>query len=242
MSSPSGTDTVSCSFDGCHRKVRARGLCQTHYVMQRKGLPLRPIRPKAKGPPRTTKEKAPCAFPGCDRLVVSLGYCSGHYAQLRTGKPLFPLFSRKTRAGVDRGCSVEGCDRPHDANGLCNAHAKRQRAGKPLVPLTAPKRRWKDVHGYVRVPDPAGGRRSDGSLADVPEHRVIMEEMIGRPLLPDETVHHVNGVRDDNRPENLELWSSSHPPGQRWQDKLAWAREIVARYGSWEQQELFPIP
>lgn len=62
-----------------------------------------------------------------------------------------------------------------------------------------------------------------------------MEQQIGRKLLPDETVHHKNGVRDDNRPENLELWSSSHPTGQRVSDKVEWAKMILVRYAEFDQ-------
>jgi hypothetical protein len=57
-----------------------------------------------------------------------------------------------------------------------------------------------------------------------------MEKRLGRYLLPGENVHHINGVRHDNRQGNLELWLVSQPHGQRVIDLFAWAQEIISTY------------
>jgi hypothetical protein len=62
------------------------------------------------------------------------------------------------------------------------------------------------------------------------EHILVAERLLGRHLVDGESVHHLNGVRDDNRPENLELWARPQPAGIRVSDAINWARSIYDRY------------
>jgi hypothetical protein len=65
---------------------------------------------------------------------------------------------------------------------------------------------------------------------NVKVHRVVMEQLLGRPLRDNENVHHINGDRADNRPENLELWVKTQPCGQRAVDKVRAALNLLRDY------------
>lgn len=105
-------------------------------------------------------------------------------------------------------CAVDGCERPVQTRGYCQMHyARIIRHGEPGIAES--QARTGPGSGYKRV-------RVNGQ--DMLEHRFVMEQKPGRPLWPDENVHHRNGRRSDNRPANLELRAKGQPAGQRVAD------------------------
>ena len=141
-------------------------------------------------------------------------------------------------------CWIVKCENVIQKNGLCKIHLQILEMENLATDFVVQNidfqfqpGRWnkwgkwkKTAQGYVIR------RRSERSGSKVQtqmQHRHFMEEFLGRDLLPNETVHHKNGVRDDNRLSNLELWSTQQPSGQRVEDKLVWAYEIVRLYGDY---------
>jgi hypothetical protein len=219
---------VKCSVDTCERRAVSRGMCDPHYRrVLRDGHPSPEVPVGHRG--QHLHRPTGCSVDGCHREHEARGLCGGHYARLKgTGdiRAHVPLKSPNRRKPE---CSVEGCDRliKNWATDLCSGHLYRLQkhgdvaAHKPLKNAYSGSTRNVNGQGYARV-------LVQGAW--VLEHRYVMEQALGRTLERHEDVHHRNGIRDDNRLDNLELWSSSHPPGQRVEDKIEWAIGILRLY------------
>lgn len=134
-------------------------------------------------------------------------------------------------------CLASHCERAAEVNGggLCRAH---QEAYVAIVTEEIGARVAKvrvDRSGYVHIQLSRGGIWQAA-------HRFVMCRELGRDLYPGENVHHLNGNRGDNRPENLELWVVSQPAGQRPDDLVRYARELLARYGDDNERALYEPP
>lgn len=213
---PIKSKSIKCAFPNCKGTCSVeKQYCSSHRKQIKRGVPLTPIKQKP--------ELMTCVFIGCDRRRDSAdGYCSGHKKQLKAGKPLttfrVPILI----------CTFGGCGRRHYRGGLCNPHDRQKLKGLKLTPIKTQNKAGEgslSTHGYKVYCKIINGKK-----VYLYEHRTVMEKYLGRVLLLHENIHHINGNRLDNRIENLELWSSHQPHGQRVLDKIIWAQEILNQY------------
>lgn len=191
-----------CSIDGCPKPALARGWCSMHYMRwYTNGDP---------GPAgKIQRRRRPCKVADCaNHAVTKADLCYTH----RRTKHLFlnadGTYSTTKpcacgRVAVRSSRSMDHC------RDCFVAHIKAQVVAGEIVPTT-------HAAGYAYV---------SVFKKRYAVHQIVMESMIGRELRPGESVHHKNGIRNDNSPSNLELWVKPQPYGQRPEDLVAWVVE-----------------
>lgn len=216
----------TCSVYECRRPMIARTYCTRHYQQWQVYGEARPDI-KTRRDPAERNEHGQKHCRRCEQWLEESAFAKN--AATRDGLQSNCRECRKIHVErqYSQGKECSGCSKritDKSTTGMCLPCRGFSLRGKPYK-----SGKSKNVQGYM-VLSGQYDHPNASARGLVLEHVKVMSEMIGRPLVAGENVHHKNGVRDDNRPENLELWNKSQPAGQRPTDKVAWAVEILELY------------
>lgn len=239
-----GLVSRDCKYDGCGRTRRGKDYCRAHENQLKKGGPLEPV--------KSMKSRAgTCKGDDgrCEGEIAGDELCRAHWYRQSKGLPLTEI---KRRSSSLKGQPCISCAKHGDArksvshDGQCSTHSQRRMHGeqdwdRPIKHKSPDGTVAYTTRGYRVI------SRVNGSSSY--EHRVIAQQLLGRPLEKGENVHHRNGVRDDNRTDgplridptsgrlrsgNLEIWTDPQPSGADVGPVLIWAVEKLTQYGQYD--------
>ena len=177
-----------------------------------------------------------CFIENCQEKFHAKGFCHTHYAQMKRGikkGEMKPFVRRKRKYGPGIKCFINSCQRDAERAMMCMGHYQRvQTHGDPLEHKPIIERKGWHYHATGYKVLSGTGHPNVNKAGTIMEHIKIMSDHLGRPLKKGENVHHKNGIRDDNRIENLELWTKHQPTGSRIKDLIIYSKEILKKYGN----------